>query len=64
MLQDLIREQMHSLGEVFVEDEAQDVVPELIRPHFASQRVGDIPELGLEGLLGVVGHGRCQGLNG
>ena len=57
VLQDLIREEVDALGEVFVEDKAQDVVPELIRPHLPAQRVGDVPELGLQILLRVVGHG-------
>jgi hypothetical protein len=56
VLQDLIGEQVHPLGEVFVEDEAEDVVAELIRAHLPAQGVGDVPELGLEDLLGVVGH--------
>ena len=56
MLQDLIREQVHPLRQILVEDKAQDVVPELIRAHLPAQRVGDVPELGLQGLLGVVGH--------
>ncbi len=56
VFQDLIREEVNALGEVFVEDEAQDVVPELIRPHLPTQRVGDVPELGVEGLFCVVGH--------
>ena len=56
VLQDLIREEVDALGEVFVEDEAQDVVPELIRPQFHTQRVGGVPELGVESLFCVVGH--------
>jgi hypothetical protein len=56
VLQDLIGEEVHPLGEVFVEDEAEDVVAELIRAHLAAQGVGDVPELGLELFLGVVGH--------
>jgi hypothetical protein len=47
---------VHPLGEVFVEDEAEDVVSELIRPHLPPQGVGDVPELGLKGLLVVFGH--------
>ena len=57
VLQDVIGEEVDAFGEVFVEDEAQDVVPELIRPHLSTQRVGDVPELGVEGLFRVVGHG-------
>ena len=56
VLQDVIGDEVDALGEVFVEDGAQDVVPELIRPHLPTQRVGDVPELGLEGLLVVFGH--------
>ena len=56
VLQDVIREEVDAFGEVFVEDEAQDVVPELIRPHLSTQRVGNVPELGVEGLFRVVGH--------
>ena len=56
VLQDVVREEVHPLGEILVEDEAEDVVPELIRPHFPPQGVGDIPELGLELLLVVFGH--------
>ena len=56
VLQDVIGEEVHPLGEILVEDEAEDVVPELIRPHFPPQGVGDVPELGLELLLVVFGH--------
>jgi hypothetical protein len=31
-------------------------MPELIRPHLPAQRVGDVPEPGVEGLFCVVGH--------
>jgi hypothetical protein len=55
MLQDLIGEQVHLLRKIFVEDKAQDVVPELIRPHLSPQSVRNIPKLGLK-LLFRVGH--------
>ncbi len=57
MLQDVIREKVHPLGEVFVEDEAQYVVPELICPHLPAQGVGNIPELDLELFFCVVRSG-------
>lgn len=53
VFQDLIREEVHPLGEVFVEDEAEDVVAELVGSHFTPEGVGDVPKLGLEGLLVV-----------
>jgi len=56
VLQDVVREEVHPLGEILVEDEAEDVVPELIRAHFPPQGVGDVPELGLELLLVVFRH--------
>jgi len=56
VLQNLIREEVHPLGEILVEDEAEDVVPKLISPHLPPQSVGDVPELGLEGFLVVFGH--------
>ena len=57
VLQDLIREEVHPLGQILVENEAQDVMSELICAHFPAQSIGDVPELGLAGLFGVVGHG-------
>lgn len=60
VLQDLIREKVHPLGEVFLKDEAEDVVPELIRAHLPAQGVGDVPELSLERLFGVVRHGEVS----
>jgi hypothetical protein len=60
VLQDFIREEVHPLGQILVKDEAQDVVPKLIRPHLPAQSVGDVPELSLERLSGVVGHGNEQ----
>ena len=56
VLKDVISEQVHPLGEVFVEDEAEDVVSKLIRPHLSPQGVGDVLELGLESFLVVFGH--------
>ena len=47
---------MHPLGQVFVEDEAKDVIGELIRVHLAVWGVGDVPELLLKLLLLLFGH--------
>ena len=57
VFEDLIREEMHSLGEVFVENEAENVVAKFIGPHLSTQGIGDFPELALQDLLVVFGHG-------
>ena len=46
--EDHIRVGVHTLGQVFVEDEAQDVVPELVRPHLPAKLVRDVPQLLLQ----------------
>jgi len=56
VLQDLIGEEVHALGEILVEDEAEDVVPEFVGTHLTAQGIGDVPELSLELLLVVFGH--------
>ena len=50
-LQQLVCEQVLLFRQVFVEDEAQYVVAELIRIHFAAQLIGDVPELSLQMLF-------------
>ncbi len=35
VLENLIGEEVHPLGEVFVEDAAEDVIAKVIRPHLA-----------------------------
>lgn len=57
VLENLVGKEVHALGEVFVEDEAEDVVAEFISPHLSPQGVGDVPEAGLEVLLVVFRHG-------
>jgi hypothetical protein len=48
---------VHAFREVFVEDEAQDIVAEFIGVHFAPEGVGDVPELLFELLLVFLRHG-------
>ena len=55
--EDLVREEMHALGEILVEDEAEDVVAEFISTHLSAQGVRDVPESGFEVLFVVFGHG-------
>jgi hypothetical protein len=52
---------VHPLREVFVENEAKDVVAEFIRTHLPTEGVGDVPELGLKGFLVVVWHVMDEG---
>ena len=47
---------MYPLGEVFVEDETEDVVAKLIRAHLAAECIRNVPEFGLEFLFVVFGH--------
>ena len=58
VFEDLIGEEVHSLGEVFVEDEAQDVVTELVGAHFPPQSIRDVPKAGFEVLIVVFRHGK------
>ena len=53
---DVIGVAFHLLGQVFVENEAEAVVAELVGVHFAAQAVGNTPELLFELLLLVFGH--------
>ncbi len=44
---------MHSFRQIFVENEAKNVVSKFISAHVPTQGVSDVPELGLELLLVV-----------
>ncbi len=56
MLEGFVREEVDLLGEILVEDEAEDVVAEVIGPHLTAEGIGDVPELGFELSLVVVCH--------
>ena len=49
--QNLVGINMHFLGQIFVEDEAQDIITKFIGIHFAAQCIGNVPKLPLEFLL-------------
>tara|TARA_B100001123_G_scaffold336580_1_gene380580 strand:+ start:304 stop:483 length:180 start_codon:yes stop_codon:yes gene_type:complete len=55
---------VHPLGKVFIENEAEDVIAKVIGAHFAAQGVGNVPELGLELLFVIFGHGILAYLKG
>jgi len=47
---------VHFIAQVFVEDKSQDIIPEVIGAHLATQGIGDVPELLFEVLFVIVGH--------
>jgi hypothetical protein len=51
--QDGIGIAVHLFAEVLIEDEAKDVVAEIVRAHLAPQGIGNVPEFGLK----VFAHG-------
>jgi hypothetical protein len=47
---------VHPFAQVLVKNKPQNIIPEIIRPHFSPQGVGNVPELLFQFLLAVIRH--------
>jgi hypothetical protein len=51
---------VHPFGKIFIKNETQYIIAELIGTHLASKGVGNVPELLFELFFLIVGHGTCK----